>query len=136
MPDAPPGYVYDGGWRATAGPDRTHPYTTIEAAARARDRGEFAPPDDVPIGWYALPQRAQVATCKRCQRRLVWIKLGQPPRALPLELARRAVYGGRGYAPVHPERCQPAERRRRDDGYDDDDRAGRYARPAAFEDEE
>lgn len=132
MPDAPEGFVYDGGWRATAGDERTHPYTTIEAAARARDRGEFAPPDDVPIGWYALPQRAQVATCKRCQRRLVWVKVGEPPRALPLELARRAVYGDRGYAPVHPERCQPAERRRT---YDDDEPTGHRARSVAFEDD-
>jgi hypothetical protein len=131
-PDAPPGYVYDGGWRATAGPDRTHPYTTIEAAARARDRGEFAPVEEVPIHWYPLPQRAQVSTCKRCQRRLVWVKIGEPPRALPLELARRAVYGGRGYAPVHPERCQPAERRRT---YDDDEPTGRDARSVAFEDD-
>lgn len=133
MPDAPPGYVYDGGWRALAPDDRrTRPYTTCEAASRALARGELEGADEPPIGWYALPRRAQISECKRCKRRLVWVRRGDPPRALPLELAQRVEYGGLGYAPVHPERCQPPARRRDDD---DDETTGRHARSFAFEDD-
>ncbi len=139
--DAPPGYVYDGGWRAL-GPtgERTEPYTCLEAAARARDRGAFEDPDAAPVGWYPIPPGQRPVTCKSCGQASVCTRT-DGKRAMPLSLKEVRTYGGRKHAASHFSDCPDARgwstaKRGTPQPKTSNRPAGRAARPAGFSEDE